>query len=66
MNQKTATLILNTYDISQSTSAPSDFYNKTVDNRFGRIENNRCTITWKNIYMRQILSSKIYDKYENS
>ena len=55
--------ILNTYDISQSISAPSDFYNKTVDNRFGTITNNRCTITWKSINMRQVLG-KMYDNYE--
>ena len=63
MEQETATLILNTYDISQSIYAPSDFYNKTVDNRFGTITNNRCTITWKNINMRQVLG-KMYDNYE--
>ena len=62
MEQETATLILNTYDISTSTT-PGDFYNTTVDNEFGTIANNRCILTWKNINMRKVLG-EMYDKYE--
>ena len=53
MEQETATLILNTYDISQVYSTPTFFYNKTVDNQYGTISNNRCTLTWKNINMKK-------------
>lgn len=63
MEQEVASLLLNTYDISQVVSTPTVFYNKTVDNQYGRIENNRCTITWKNINMKQVLG-EMYDKYE--
>ena len=63
MEQETATLILNTYNISQAVSTPSTFYNKTVDNQYGTITNNRCTLTWKNINMKQVLG-EIYNKYE--
>ena len=62
MEQETATLILSTFDISSSTTA-SVYYNKTVDNQYGTCANNRCTLTWKNINMRQILGG-MYDTYE--
>ena len=54
MEQETATLILNTYDIFPSIYV-SDYLNKTIDNQYGTIANNRCTITWKNVNMRQVL-----------
>ena len=62
MEQETACLILNTFDISSSTTATA-FYNLTVDNQYGTIANNRCNLTWKNINMRQVLGV-MYDKYE--
>ena len=62
MEQESTTLILNTFDISTSTTA-SDFYNTTVDNQYGTIANNRCTLTWKNINMRRVLG-EMYDKFE--
>ena len=62
MEQESTTLILNTFDISTSTDA-NIFYNATVDNQYGTIENNRCTLTWKNINMRRVLG-EMYDKYE--
>ena len=46
MEQETACLILNTFDITAST-LPATFYNLTVDNQFGTIANNRCTLTLK-------------------
>ena len=36
MEQESTTLILNTFDISTSTTA-SDFYNTTLDNQYGKI-----------------------------
>ena len=62
MESETACLILNTFDISSSITA-TDFFNKTVDNQFGTIANNRMTLTWKNVNMRQVLGV-LYDKYE--
>ena len=62
MEQETATLILNTFDISQG-FLNGDFYNQTIDNQCGTIANNRCNLTWKNINMRQVLG-EMYDKYE--
>jgi len=62
MEQETSTLILNTFDINPSQTA-ADYYNQTIDNQYGTITNNRCTITWKNINMRQVMGG-MYDKYE--
>ena len=63
MEQETACLILNTFDISTSTNPTTFANNATVDNQFGTIANNRCTLTWKNINMRLVLGV-MYDKYE--
>ena len=62
MESETACLILNTFDISTSTTA-SDFKDATIDNQYGTIANNRCTLTWKNVDMRRVLGV-MYDKYE--
>ena len=62
MEQETSTLTLSTFDISTSI-AGTVFYNKTVDNQIGTISNNRCTLTWKNINIRQVLGG-MYDRYE--
>ena len=62
MEPESSTLLLNTFDISPSTNQAT-YYNKIVDNQYGTISNNRCTLTWKNINMKKILS-EMYDKYE--
>ena len=62
MEQEIATLVLNTLDISSDTSVPT-YYNNILDNQFGTITNNRCTITWKNVNLRNILGP-LYDRYE--
>ena len=62
MEQETTTLILNTFDISKSTT-PWNFKDVTVNNQYGTIANNRCNLTWKNINMRRVLG-EMYDKYE--
>ena len=62
MESETACLILNTYDISTSTTA-TVFKDATIDNQYGTITNNRCTLTWKNVDMRRVLGV-LYDKYE--
>ena len=63
MEQEIATLILNTFDIDPTVTV-GQYYNTTVDNQYGIIENYRCTLTWKNINMRRVLG-EMYDKYEN-
>ena len=62
MESEKACLILNTLDINSSATA-LDYYNKTIDNQYGTITNNRCNLTWKSINMRQVLG-EMYDKYE--
>ena len=62
MEQETATLVLNTFDISSSFDVDA-YYNTTIDNQYGTISNNRCNLTWKNINLRNLLGT-IYDKYE--
>ena len=61
MESETACLILNSFDINSSTTA--SVYQDTIDNQYGTIANNRCTLTWKNIDMRRVLGV-MYDKYE--
>ena len=63
MEQETSTLILNTSDIDTRISPASLYQNTTLDNQYGTIANNRCTLTWKNINMRLVLG-EMYDKYE--
>ena len=53
MEQETASLILNTFDINPSQDGA--VYDNTVDNQFGTISNNRCNFTWKNINMRLVV-----------
>ena len=62
MESETACLILNTFDISTSIDA-SIYKDKVIDNQYGTIANNRCTLTWKNVDMRRVLGV-LYDKYE--
>jgi hypothetical protein len=62
MESETTSLILNTYDISQSLST-GFHYNATINNRIGTITENRCNLTWKSINMEQVLG-EMYDKYE--
>ena len=62
MESEIVTLTLNTNDIFSGPNQAS-FYNKTIDNMYGTITNNRCTNTWKNINMRFVLGV-LYDKYE--
>ena len=61
MESETACLILNSFDINSSTTA--SVYQDTIDNQYGTISNNRCSLTWKSINMRQVLGV-MYDKYE--
>ena len=61
MEQETATLILNTFDISPSNTVAT-YYGATVDNQYGTITNNKCNLTWKNINLCSILGT-MYDKY---
>ena len=62
MEQETACLILNTFDINPSNTVAT-YFGTTTDNQYGTITNNKCNLTWKNINMRQILGT-MYDKYE--
>ena len=64
MEQETSTLILNTSDIDSRLSPASVYQNTTLDNQYGTIANNRCTLTWKNINMRRVLG-EMYNKYES-
>ena len=62
MEQETASLVLNTFDIDPTVTA-GQYFNTTVDNQYGTITNNRCNLTWKNINMRRVLG-EMYDKYD--
>ena len=62
MEQETASLVLNTFDIDPTVTA-GQYFNTTVDNQYGTIANNRCNLTWKNINMRRVLG-EMYDKYD--
>ena len=62
MESETTSLILNTYDISQSLNALFR-YNATINNQIETITENRCNLTWKSINREQVLG-EMYDKYE--
>ena len=53
MESESACLILSTFDINPSIVS-TDYFNTTIDNQYGTIDNNRCNLTWKNINMRQV------------
>lgn len=61
MEQETASLTLNTFDINPSLLATD--YDNTIDNQFGTISNSRLNFTWKHINMRLVLG-EMYDRYE--
>jgi len=55
-------LILNTEWISNSLNA-ADYFNTTISNSVGTISNNRYTITWNNINLRQLMGDTYYNTY---
>ena len=58
---ETRNLILKSIDILASNDA-NDYFNKTVTNANGTIENNRFTYTW-NINLRETFGDEFYNKY---
>jgi hypothetical protein len=56
-------LCLKTFDINAS-DAQADYFNQTVTTTKGRISNNRCTYTWFNVNLRNLLSDEWYNKYD--
>ena len=44
MEQETASLVLNTFDIDSTVTA-GQYFNTTVDNQYGTIAKNRCNLT---------------------
>jgi hypothetical protein len=61
ISSETRSLVLNTRDISASTNA-DDYFNITITNATGVVENNRYTHTW-NTNLRSILGDDFYNKY---
>ena len=64
---ETVTLNLNSFNIIPSTNALT-FNNagvsQTIDNQYGRISDNKCNLTWKNINLRSLMGNDMYNKYE--
>ncbi len=62
MNTETRNLKLKTSWISQSIDA-NDYFNLTIDNTQGKIENNNESYTWYNVNLRQLMGDSYYNKY---
>lgn len=58
---ETRNLILKSIDILASNDA-NDYFNKTVTNSMGTIENNRYSYTW-NVNLRETFGDEFYNKY---
>jgi hypothetical protein len=55
-------LILKSTDIYSSNNA-DDYFNKTIDNTYGTVTQNRRSITWKNVNLRKIMGDEYYNMY---
>ena len=62
MNTETRNLKLKTSWISQSIDA-NNYFNLTIDNTQGKIENNNESYTWYNVNLRQLMGDSYYNKY---
>jgi hypothetical protein len=59
---ETRNLVLYTAWISNSTNA-TDYFNTTISNSVGTITNNRYSVTWNNINLRQLMGNAYYNSY---
>lgn len=62
MSTETRNLILKTSWISSSTD-PNTYFELTVDNAVGNIDNNNESYTWYNVNLQQILGDNYYNRY---
>jgi len=60
---ETRVLTLRSYDINASNTA-TDYYNTTVTTAAGEVTNNRMTLTWNNVNLRQLMGDPFYDKFD--
>ena len=64
MNNKESILFsLKTTSINLS-SVYNDYFDTTVSTPNGIVSNNRCSFTWYNINIRNIIGNTIYEKYD--
>jgi hypothetical protein len=62
MTTEVRNLVLYTGWITNSTTA-TDYFNTTISNSVGTITNNRYTVTWNNINLRQLMGDTYYNSY---
>jgi hypothetical protein len=62
MTTEVRNLVLYTAWISNSTTA-TDYFNTTISNTVGTITNNRYSVTWNNINLRQLMGDTYYNSY---
>ena len=62
-NKEVITFSLKTTSIDPSIIY-TDYFNKTVTTPNGIVSNNRCSFTWYNINLRNIVGNNMYEKYD--
>ena len=62
MTTEVRNLVLYTGWITNSTTA-TDYFNTTISNSVGTITNNRYTVTWNNINLRELMGNTYYNSY---
>lgn len=56
-------LTLRSYDINASNTA-SDYFNTVVTTPAGEVANNRMTLSWNNVNLRQLMGDSFYSKFD--
>lgn len=56
-------LTLRSYDINASNTA-TDYFNTTVTTPAGEVADNRMTLTWNNVNLRQLMGDAFYNKFD--
>jgi hypothetical protein len=58
----TRTFRLSSYDISPSNNL-ADYYKQTVTTQYGKVADNRMSLTWNNVNLQQIVGDDFYNAY---
>ena len=59
---ETRTFRLSSYDISPSNNL-ADYYKQTVTTQYGKVADNRMSLTWNNVNLQQIVGDDFYNAY---
>ena len=62
-SNETRVLTLRSYDINASNTA-SAYYNTTVTTAAGQVADNRMSLTWNNVNLRQLMGDPFYNRFD--